>query len=153
MMAAFLGQWALRGYGVWACEKIGGGAFIGSIGIFDPIDWPEPRSSSRSTNPAGARVSRLKQRGQLATGCSSTSPRGGLQASFGPTITHPNASRNGWARFANAHSNCAAAHMNIGFTTGLVNSPFQTETMHKPILPTLGSIAEGGIGLTPWLIC
>jgi len=42
MMAAFLGQWALRGYGVWACEKIDGGAFIGSIGIFDPLDWPEP---------------------------------------------------------------------------------------------------------------
>ena len=42
MMAAFLGQWALRGYGVWACEKIDGGAFIGAVGIFHPLDWPEP---------------------------------------------------------------------------------------------------------------
>jgi RimJ/RimL family protein N-acetyltransferase len=42
MMATFLGQWALRGYGVWACEKIDGGAFIGSVGIFHPLDWPEP---------------------------------------------------------------------------------------------------------------
>src|SRR5215467_8829664 len=41
MMAAFLGQWALRGYGVWACEKIDRGAFIGSVGIFHPLDWPE----------------------------------------------------------------------------------------------------------------
>jgi RimJ/RimL family protein N-acetyltransferase len=41
-MAAFLGQWALRGYGMWACEKIDGGAFIGSVGIFHPLDWPEP---------------------------------------------------------------------------------------------------------------
>jgi RimJ/RimL family protein N-acetyltransferase len=41
-MATFLGQWALRGYGVWACEKIDGGAFIGSVGIFHPPDWPEP---------------------------------------------------------------------------------------------------------------
>jgi RimJ/RimL family protein N-acetyltransferase len=41
MMAAFLGQWALRGYGVWACEKIDGGAFVGSVGIFHPLDWPE----------------------------------------------------------------------------------------------------------------
>jgi len=42
MMAGFLGQWALRGYGVWACERIDGGAFIGSVGIFHPLDWPEP---------------------------------------------------------------------------------------------------------------
>jgi RimJ/RimL family protein N-acetyltransferase len=42
MMAGFLGQWALRGYGVWACEKVDGGAFIGAVGIFHPLDWPEP---------------------------------------------------------------------------------------------------------------
>jgi RimJ/RimL family protein N-acetyltransferase len=42
MMASFLGQWALRGYGVWACEKIDGGAFIGSVGTYHPRDWPEP---------------------------------------------------------------------------------------------------------------
>ena len=41
-MATFLGQWALRGYGVWGCEKIDGGAFIGAVGIFHPFDWPEP---------------------------------------------------------------------------------------------------------------
>jgi RimJ/RimL family protein N-acetyltransferase len=41
-MAMFLGQWVLRGYGVWACEKIDGGAFIGHVGIFHPLDWPEP---------------------------------------------------------------------------------------------------------------
>jgi RimJ/RimL family protein N-acetyltransferase len=42
MMAGFLGQWALRGYGVWACEKIDGGAFIGAVGTYHPLDWPEP---------------------------------------------------------------------------------------------------------------
>jgi len=41
-MAGFLGQWALRGYGMWACEKIDDGAFIGSVGVFEPLDWPEP---------------------------------------------------------------------------------------------------------------
>jgi ribosomal-protein-alanine N-acetyltransferase len=41
-MATVLGQWALRGYGMWACEKIDGGIFIGSVGIFQPLDWPEP---------------------------------------------------------------------------------------------------------------
>jgi RimJ/RimL family protein N-acetyltransferase len=41
-MAAFLGQWALRGYGMWAVEEINDGAFIGSVGLFQPLDWPEP---------------------------------------------------------------------------------------------------------------
>src|ERR1700730_19008591 len=46
MMAGFLGQWALRGYGVWACEKIDGGAFIGSVGIFYSLDLPGPEMIS-----------------------------------------------------------------------------------------------------------
>jgi RimJ/RimL family protein N-acetyltransferase len=41
-MATSLGSWLLRGYGMWACEKIDDGAFIGSVGIFEPLDWPEP---------------------------------------------------------------------------------------------------------------
>ncbi|HTT79675.1 MAG TPA: GNAT family N-acetyltransferase [Stellaceae bacterium] len=41
-MATFLGSWPLRGYGMWACERIGDGAFVGSVGIFHPLDWPEP---------------------------------------------------------------------------------------------------------------
>ena len=41
-MASSLGQWALRGYGMWACEAIAGTAFVGSVGIFQPLDWPEP---------------------------------------------------------------------------------------------------------------
>ena len=42
MTATFICQWALRSYGVWACEKIDGGAFIGTVGIFHPLEWPEP---------------------------------------------------------------------------------------------------------------
>jgi RimJ/RimL family protein N-acetyltransferase len=41
-MLMSLGAWALRGYGMWACEKIDGEAFVGSVGIFHPLDWPEP---------------------------------------------------------------------------------------------------------------
>jgi len=41
-MATFLGAWPLRGYGMWAVEKIAGGAFVGSVGVFEPLDWPEP---------------------------------------------------------------------------------------------------------------
>jgi len=41
-MATFLGSWPLRGYGMWACDRTDDGAFIGSVGIFQPLDWPEP---------------------------------------------------------------------------------------------------------------
>ncbi|MBV8739838.1 MAG: GNAT family N-acetyltransferase [Alphaproteobacteria bacterium] len=50
-MASSLGAWALRGYGMWACEKLGGGAFIGSAGIFQPLDWPEPEISYSLDQP------------------------------------------------------------------------------------------------------
>jgi RimJ/RimL family protein N-acetyltransferase len=36
-----MGSWALRGYGMWACEEIDSGRFVGSVGIFQPLDWPE----------------------------------------------------------------------------------------------------------------
>ncbi len=41
-MLMSLGSWALRGHGMWACERIDGAVFIGSVGIFHPLDWPEP---------------------------------------------------------------------------------------------------------------
>jgi RimJ/RimL family protein N-acetyltransferase len=41
-MATFLGAWPLRGYGMWAVEKIDGGVLVGSVGVFEPLDWPEP---------------------------------------------------------------------------------------------------------------
>src|ERR1043165_3428231 len=41
-MLMSLGSWALRGYGMWACERIEGGVFVGSVGVFHPLDWPEP---------------------------------------------------------------------------------------------------------------
>jgi RimJ/RimL family protein N-acetyltransferase len=36
----FLGQWALRGYGMFAVESAG--RFIGRVGLLHFIDWPEP---------------------------------------------------------------------------------------------------------------
>jgi RimJ/RimL family protein N-acetyltransferase len=27
---------------MWACEKLDDGAFVGSVGVFQPLDWPEP---------------------------------------------------------------------------------------------------------------
>jgi RimJ/RimL family protein N-acetyltransferase len=41
-MLMSIGSWALRGYGMWACERIDDRVFIGSVGVFHPLDWPEP---------------------------------------------------------------------------------------------------------------
>lgn len=37
-----LGQWALRGYGLFAIERTPDAAFIGFAGILHPAEWPEP---------------------------------------------------------------------------------------------------------------
>ena len=41
-MCAALGQWPLRGYGLWHAEDITTGAVVGCTGIFHPDGWPEP---------------------------------------------------------------------------------------------------------------
>ena len=41
-MQSILGQWALRGYGVFALELRSGGTFAGFAGVLHPSDWPEP---------------------------------------------------------------------------------------------------------------
>ena len=45
MMEASLGQWALRGYGVWAIELATEGRFAGFAGLLHPADWPEAELS------------------------------------------------------------------------------------------------------------
>ena len=50
-MLMSVGSWALRGYGMWACEKIDGDVFMGSVGIFHPLDWPEPELSYSLDQP------------------------------------------------------------------------------------------------------
>jgi RimJ/RimL family protein N-acetyltransferase len=41
-MARMLGQWALRGYGMFAVVESGSGRFIGRAGILHPYEWEEP---------------------------------------------------------------------------------------------------------------
>lgn len=41
-MQSFLGQWALRGYGIFAMEEAATGRFVGRAGILHPWEWPEP---------------------------------------------------------------------------------------------------------------
>jgi RimJ/RimL family protein N-acetyltransferase len=41
-MQSALGQWGLRGYGLFALERIVDGLFAGFAGILHPVEWPEP---------------------------------------------------------------------------------------------------------------
>lgn len=41
-MAGILGQWPLRGYGMFAVEETATGRFAGRAGILHPYAWPEP---------------------------------------------------------------------------------------------------------------
>jgi len=39
-LAAFLGEWALTGRGMWALERRSDGALIGRVGFLNPAGWP-----------------------------------------------------------------------------------------------------------------
>lgn len=40
-MAAILGHWTLKGFGLWAVEEKSSGNFVGCIGLWKPEGWPE----------------------------------------------------------------------------------------------------------------
>jgi RimJ/RimL family protein N-acetyltransferase len=44
-METSLGQWALRGYGLFALEHAADGHFVGFAGVLHPADWPEAELS------------------------------------------------------------------------------------------------------------
>lgn len=39
-LAAHIGHWVLRGYGMWAAE-LRDGCFAGWVGLYHPVDWPD----------------------------------------------------------------------------------------------------------------
>lgn len=41
-MARMLGQWPLRGYGMFALEEAGTARFVGQAGLLHPLRWDEP---------------------------------------------------------------------------------------------------------------
>lgn len=41
-IAAYIGHWALRGYGLWAVDDRETGELVGRIGILNPLEWPGP---------------------------------------------------------------------------------------------------------------
>jgi RimJ/RimL family protein N-acetyltransferase len=41
-MAALMGQWALKGFGIWAWEERATGRFVGRGGLLEFEGWPEP---------------------------------------------------------------------------------------------------------------
>lgn len=41
-VASMVGHWQLRGYGPYALEDKASGEVLGTVGLWDPVDWPEP---------------------------------------------------------------------------------------------------------------
>ncbi|NJD17854.1 MAG: GNAT family N-acetyltransferase [Gemmatimonadetes bacterium] len=39
-LAMAVGHWALRGFGLWAVEERETGAFVGRVGLIEPVEWP-----------------------------------------------------------------------------------------------------------------
>lgn len=52
-MAQIMGQWALRGRGLWAVEHAG--ALVGRIGLLEPEGWPGPELAYALARPAWGR--------------------------------------------------------------------------------------------------
>lgn len=50
-MARALGQWALRGTGLFALEHSESGSFAGRVGILHPEGWPEPEIAYALARP------------------------------------------------------------------------------------------------------
>ncbi len=40
-MAAIVGHWFLRGFGIWAVEEKATAQFVGAVGLWEPEGWPE----------------------------------------------------------------------------------------------------------------
>ena len=40
-MAAILGHWTFKGFGIWAVEERASGEFVGCVGLWEPSGWPE----------------------------------------------------------------------------------------------------------------
>ena len=41
-IATLVGHWAFRGYGFWGVEEKQSGTYLGHVGLWYPLGWPEP---------------------------------------------------------------------------------------------------------------
>lgn len=40
--SVIMGHWQMRGYGYWALDCKESGAYLGRVGLWNPLGWPEP---------------------------------------------------------------------------------------------------------------
>lgn len=41
-LAGIIGHWVMRGYGFWAIDEKATGQYCGRVGLWFPLEWPEP---------------------------------------------------------------------------------------------------------------
>jgi RimJ/RimL family protein N-acetyltransferase len=54
-LAAILGHWVLRGYGLWSVDEKATGSYCGRVGLHYPNGWPEPEIGWRLVADAEGR--------------------------------------------------------------------------------------------------
>ena len=64
LMERMLGQWALRGYGMFAVEH--DGSFAGWAGVLHPLEWPEPELGYSLDRPFWGQRHRHRSRSRRA---------------------------------------------------------------------------------------
>lgn len=42
LIAKLLGHWVMRGYGFWGVDEKATGTYLGHVGLWYPLGWPEP---------------------------------------------------------------------------------------------------------------
>lgn len=50
--SSIVGQWQLRGYGMWSIDETATGAFVGIVGLYDPEGWIAPEIGWWAVVPA-----------------------------------------------------------------------------------------------------
>ena len=137
-----------------AALKIDGGAFIGSVGIFHPLDWPEPEIIYSLDQPFWRQgfAAEAARAARLAVRSLPILPRCKLHPARQFRIeAHRSASWGGSGRFTSAHSSGATPSMNAGGTTGQGNrsQPAVRVNPEQAGQPAIG-LVTGAAGCTPY---
>lgn len=75
-VAAMIGHWELRGFGLWALEEKNSGAFLGRMGLWEPDGWECPEISyALATHARGHGYASEGARAVLAYGNRELAPR------------------------------------------------------------------------------
>jgi hypothetical protein len=114
-----LGQWAQRGYGVWASEKIDGGAFIGRVGISSRLTGRNRKIIYSPDRPFWRQGFATEAAAAARNWLFGHFPLARTASSIRPDNSHQNESWSGSERFTSAHPSRVVPPMSVGCITAV----------------------------------